>query len=116
MAPVESKLIAERLRSLIGRDYSRLDAFATDLGVSVVDLKASIDEQSPQPTLQVIIAMVRWYGVDPTWIVTGEYDAARHRTAIGDDEAPATSVIADLVARAAAPADPLDLRPPPIAS
>jgi hypothetical protein len=48
------------------------------------------------------VAVVRHYGVDPTWVVTGGYDAARHRAAIDDDDPPSSKVLAELIAAAAA--------------
>ena len=39
----------------------------------------SIDELAPYPTVDVIAAVVREYGVDPTWLLVGEYDATSHR-------------------------------------
>lgn len=39
----------------------------------------SVDELAPYPTVDVIAAIVREYGVDPTWVLTGEYDSVSHR-------------------------------------
>lgn len=37
-----------------------------------------MDRLSPYPSLSVVTALVRDYGVDPTWLAYGEYDAASH--------------------------------------
>ena len=77
----DSKLaIAARIRGLIGgQDVSLSDA-ARRLKVDEISLRMSVDELAPYPTVDVIAAIVREYGVDPTWLLIGEYDAATHRT------------------------------------
>ena len=71
--------IAERIRGLIGgQDVSVSDA-AQRLKVDELSMRISIDALAPYPTVDVIAAVVREYGVDPTWLLTGEYDAASHR-------------------------------------
>lgn len=44
----------------------------------------SIDEISPHPTVEVLAAVIRVCGVDPTWLLTGVYDASTHRTCINE--------------------------------
>jgi hypothetical protein len=110
MTPVDPAQIAARLRGLIGR--ADLGVLAQELGVAEETVRMSVDEATPHPTIEVIIAVIRRYGVDPTWLMTGEYDATRHRAAIGEDHTPSRSVIAALIAEAAAPTNPLDLRQP----
>ena len=53
---------------------------ARRLRVDEVSLRMSVDDLAPYPTVDVIAAVVREYGVDPTWLLTGEYDAGSHRT------------------------------------
>jgi hypothetical protein len=75
--------IAERLRALVGGPSSPfLAEVAERLGLEELSLRMSIDEESPHPTLEVLAAVIREYGVDPTWLLTGIYDAATHRSAI----------------------------------
>jgi hypothetical protein len=72
--------IAARLRGLIGgQEHGDLGAVAARLGVDEVSLRMSIDHVAPYPTLDVLSAVVTAYGVDPTWLVTGEYNPATHR-------------------------------------
>src|SRR6185437_12749175 len=88
-----SEQIAARLRGLIGgQDRGQLEATALRLGVSEVSLRMSIDEHAPHPTLAVLSAVVREYGVDPSWLIYGEYDVAVHRHALraGHGVTPAT--------------------------
>jgi hypothetical protein len=77
--------IAERLRSLIaGQDDGDLSATAARLGLEELSLRMSIDEVSPHPTVEVLAAVIRVYGVDPTWLLTGVYDASTHRTCMDE--------------------------------
>lgn len=72
--------IAARIRGLIGGQDSTLSDAARRLKVDEVSLRMSVDTLAPYPTVDVIAAIVREYGVDPTWLLTGAYDSATHRT------------------------------------
>lgn len=77
------KEIASRLRGLIGgQEQGDLGAVASRLGIDEVSLRMSIDPLAPYPTLDVLAAIVAHYGVDPTWLITGEYNPGSHRTAV----------------------------------
>lgn len=79
--------IAARLRGLIGgQEHGDLGATAARLGVDEVSLRMSIDHLAPYPTLDVLSAVVSTYGVDPTWLVTGDYNPATHRSAEAQPE------------------------------
>jgi hypothetical protein len=80
--------IAERLRALIGQDQGDFAASAERLRVEELSLRMSVDHISPHPTIEVILAVVREYGVDPTWLLTGKYDSSSHRAAIEGDDMP----------------------------
>ena len=72
--------IAARLRELIAaQDQGDLGALARRLGVEEVSLRMSLDELSPFPTVDVMIAFVAAYGVDAKWLLTGTYDPVIHR-------------------------------------
>ncbi len=87
MKPPDPKSVAARVKGLIGgQDNGLIAITARRLGVNEVALRITIDDLEPHPTLEVIMAVVRVYGVDPTWLVTGEYDPTSHRLAM-DDEA-----------------------------
>src|SRR4051812_42372877 len=80
---LDSVGIAGRVRGLIGgRERGILEAAAERLGVSELALRLSTDDVSPHPTLDVLAALVREYGVDPCWLIYGEYDGATHRAAV----------------------------------
>ncbi|HEV8218265.1 MAG TPA: hypothetical protein VGP95_20585 [Gemmatimonadaceae bacterium] len=79
--------IAKRVRALIGgQDRETLEATAARLGVTEVALRMTIDRWSPHAVLNVLAALVRVYGVDPSWLVTGEYDPATHHVALEQGE------------------------------
>jgi hypothetical protein len=52
------------------------------LGVSEASLRISLDPTNPDPTFDVLAAVIRVYGVDPTWLVTGLYDPISHRATL----------------------------------
>ena len=75
--------VAKRLRELVGGPSSPfLAETAARLGLEELSLRMSIDEDSPHPTVEVLAAVIREFGVDPTWLLTGNYDAATHRSAM----------------------------------
>jgi hypothetical protein len=75
--------IAGRIRGLIRvPPDGDLAAVATRLGVSERSLRMSVDGGVPLPTLDVVAAVVRVYGLDPSWVLTGQYNAATHRVAL----------------------------------
>ena len=78
--------IAARIRGLVHiRDESDIPAIAARLGVSEASLRMSVEKGRPLPTLDVIAAIVRIYGLDPSWVLTGDYDSATHRDALNSD-------------------------------
>ena len=67
--------VAARIRGILGgQDRGMIEETARRLNISEVALRMSIDDLEPHPTLEVIIAVVEHYGVEPTWLVCGEYD------------------------------------------
>jgi hypothetical protein len=71
--------IAGRIRGLLtGRDAVDLSATARRLRVVSDALEHSVDRLRPRPSLSVMTALVRDYGVDPTWLAYGEYDPRTH--------------------------------------
>ena len=82
--------IAERLRGLIGgQDHGDFTRTAERLGVEELSLRMSVDPLSPHPTVEVIMAVIRTYGVDPAWLLTGQYQSSSHRAAMEGDQLPA---------------------------
>jgi len=88
MAAVDRLAIAARIRGLLsGQDGSDPAASARRLGVDEVGLRMSIDDLAPNPTVDVVAAIVLAYGVDPTWLLTGTYDSAVHRHSLEEPRA-----------------------------
>jgi hypothetical protein len=74
--------VAERIRVLLGSSsLSGIEA-AQRLSVDPVQLQASVDQLAPSPTVEVLTAVVAYYGVDPTYLLTGEYSAETHGIAL----------------------------------
>lgn len=83
MREFDRAAIAARLRGLIaGQDDGDLGKTAARLAVEEVSLRISVDELSPHPTVEVLAAVIREYGVDPGWLLTGDYATSTHRAAI----------------------------------
>jgi hypothetical protein len=92
--------IAERVRALIvDQSATGVSEMAERLSVDEQVLRRSIDETLPDPALDVLVAIVRDLGVDPTWLLTGEYAAATHERALESDEGGIVTVIKDLMRR-----------------
>jgi hypothetical protein len=82
--------IAGRLRELVGGPNRKdLGDIAERLGLEELSLRMSIDEDSPHPTVEVLAAVIKQYGIDPTWLLTGVYDASTHRSSMEDDQSTA---------------------------
>lgn len=81
--------VASRIRGLLS-GQGDLRELAMRLGVDEMALRISTDELSPYPTMGVIAAVIREYGVDPSWLLTGDYNASVHREALeaNADELP----------------------------
>jgi len=96
--PFDRAGIAARIRGLLS-NLMTIDRsiVAASLGVDATSLQMSVDEQAPYPTIDVIAAVIRAYGVDPRWLLTGEYDGVSHRNSLDltTDEMPA--LVAKLV-------------------
>jgi hypothetical protein len=84
-----------RIRALLYAAIRRsgLRAVAADLDVTAESLQVSTDLQNPHPSVEVLLAVIRYHGVDPTWLLTGEYDLATHREAL-ENPSSAASLLA----------------------
>jgi hypothetical protein len=76
--------IAGRLRDFLVRQPG-FDAstFAAVAGITEQELRAVLSPEralvGPMPLIDVVVEVVRQYGVDANWILTGEYNPAWHR-------------------------------------
>lgn len=64
----------------------------------------SIDALAPHPAFDVLVAIVQHYGVDPSWLVSGEYDPATHRSALDDEVRLTRAELAKLMTKKLTPA------------
>lgn len=84
MPPYDRHAIAARLRKLLRPGFIDLPAIAARLGVDESALRDSMDERSPRPSVDVLTAAVRQLGVDPTWLLTGDYSRGTHVAALDE--------------------------------
>lgn len=89
--PLRNRL-ADRVHALLEREgrcgERSVETCAEELGVGVEALRDVTLRRTKAPALEVLEAVVRHYGVDPTWLIAGRYDARTHRLA-GDGETAA---------------------------
>jgi hypothetical protein len=96
----DRRSVAARVRSLIDHEGTGdRAAIARHLRVDELELRMTIDTDSPRPTMDVLLAVIREYGVDPTWILTGEYDSGTHRRTMESDRASLIEVVKDVARR-----------------
>ena len=95
--------VAERLRRLLGGAENDAAETARRLGVDEVSLRMSVDELSPYPTLDVLAAVVRLYGIDPSFLLTGVYDLDTHRQVMDADPGVIADCLGKFVGRASQP-------------
>ena len=103
MNAVTRRDIATRLRALLRVGHEELGVTAHRLGVEELALRMSVDEVSPFPTLDVLVAVVAHYGIDPSYLLTGVYDTATHRQVADADPKVVAAAINDYVKREHAP-------------
>jgi hypothetical protein len=100
MDSAERQQIAARIRGLFtAQDWDDFAALARRLHVDQTSLHMSIDESAPYPTIDVIAAVIRSYGVDPMWLLTGEYDSSTHRSSLDTTTEEMPAIISGLVSR-----------------
>jgi hypothetical protein len=84
--------LAERVRSLVGTERTDWDLAAARLGVAGGDLREVVEYQTRYPAPRVLSAIVAFFGVDASWLVTGRYDPTMHRR-VEEEGIPAREVI-----------------------
>jgi hypothetical protein len=86
--------IAARIRGLVAiQGEDDVAEIARRLRVSELALRMSIDPDSPQPTIEVMLAVVRDYGVDPSWLLRGVYDPKTHHESLQDSHDGAAAAL-----------------------
>ena len=71
--------VADRIRALF--DERPVSELASRLHVSVDALNDAVDTSLPVHSVDVLAAISFAYGVDPSWLITGEYDPRTHQAA-----------------------------------
>jgi hypothetical protein len=82
----ELREIAARVGAIVvGRYDADLRAAAVELGVVEFDLRTLIELRAPPlphgALADLLTGIVRHFGIDPAWLVTGRYDLASHAEA-----------------------------------
>src|ERR1041385_1877298 len=83
MSLLDREGIAERIRSLMAHETHPASAAAM-LRVPASELRAAVDPVAPFQSIAVLEAVVREYGVDPSWLITGDYDVRTHVMSVDD--------------------------------
>jgi hypothetical protein len=111
MMAIDWRGVAERIRGLVRvEDEQELLAAAERMGVDARYLRESLDGTSRLSALRVVNAVVRTYGLDPSWVLTGVYDAQTHKAALRQDANEIDTTIRRLVSGAGAAGDRRDDR------
>jgi hypothetical protein len=104
---IDWRAVAERIRVLIDASSEPdLSTAAQQLGVSESQLREAVSGRSRFGSVRVLAAVVRVYGLDPSWLIRGEYDGATHRTALEGDRAEIDLLLKRLVREAGRPPEP----------
>lgn len=78
--------VAERIQGLMRvEDEHELLVAAERMGIEARYLRESLEGTSRLSAIRVVNAVVRTYGLDPAWVLTGQYDAATHKVALRQD-------------------------------
>lgn len=79
--------LASRVAGLMqARFHGDLAAAARALEVPPDDLRKIVETESNQPSLDVLAAIVKHFGIDACWLLTGDYNWRAHMSALHDDE------------------------------
>lgn len=76
-----------------------LERAAAELGVSTEALREVAERLTRVPPLDVLEKVIRRYGVDPSWLLTGRYDSRTHEIAgeVSHDPGRLRALLADLI-------------------
>ena len=109
---IDRVAVAKRIRELVADPSGEyMDIVADRLGVTEDDLRVSIEGEQPHPTPEVLAAVVREYGVDPSWLLTGDYDSATHRRVLQSPEGATPEALERIVRDHQTPAGVLNVQP-----
>lgn len=99
MPDIDAPALAARVQGLIqGRFGGDLSAAAQALGVDEKHLRDIVEHATDRPSLDALAAIIRRFGIDACWLLTGEYDWKSHRMQLvqedeEDDQAPKNALL-----------------------
>jgi hypothetical protein len=100
MPQIDAPALAARVQGLIhGRFRGDIAAAAGELGVEEKELRDIVEHATDHPSLDALAAIIRRFGVDACWLLTGEYDWQSHRLQLvqedegQDDQAPRNALL-----------------------
>lgn len=100
MADFDPRELAIRVQGLLqARFKGDLRAAARELKVDPEELGRIVEDETEYPRLDVLSALVRYFGVDACWLVTGEYDWRAHLRLLEEEEGDSTSDTKQLLLR-----------------
>ena len=87
METFNARDLASRVAGLVqGQFKGDLVAAARYLDADPEELRGIVEEQTSHPSLELLAAIVKRFGVDACWLITGEYDWRTHARALEDDD------------------------------
>jgi hypothetical protein len=91
---IDWKEVADRIRGLVNLDDDgRLPVIAERLRVDEGILRQAVMGTSQPAYLTLVAAIIRVYGLDPSWVLTGRYDEGTHRVALRGDPREIGSIV-----------------------
>jgi hypothetical protein len=100
MGEIDALALAARVQGLIqGRFAGDVRTAAQAVEVDEKELRDIVEHATDHPSLDVLAAIVRRFGVDACWLLTGEYDWKSHRLQLvqeeeeHDDQAPKNALL-----------------------
>jgi len=97
--------ITDRIHDLVRERYGASHALAgLDAALNHPDLRERLQSGSAMETVRGLTSVVRLYGVDPTWLVTGTFDSATHRIALDGSFSETWRLVQRLLIEESAPA------------
>jgi hypothetical protein len=79
--------LASRVAGLLhGQFRGDIVTAACDLNVDPDELRRIVEAKTSTPDLEVLAKLVKRFGVDVCWLMTGEYDWRSHMSLLEDEE------------------------------
>ena len=104
MRQIDAPALAARVQGLIhGRFGGDVAAAARELRVEEKELRDIVERATDHPSLDALAAIVRQFGIDACWLLTGEYDWASHRRQLEEEEEHGDDAPRSVILRLVAP-------------